>query len=127
MNPKFAVILPMMAQTRDRFTVYGEERALAERLELASQVEGLGGVEMIYPFEFEDVEEVKRLLKAYGLECATVNVNVKAETKFHGGSFTSPDPEVRAEAVHYLKEGMDIAAAMGCFMVTVCPLAADRQ
>lgn len=122
MNPKFAVILPMMGQIGDRFTVYGEERTLAERLELASQVEGLDGVEMIYPFEFEDVEEAKRLLKAYDLECSTVNLNVKAEAKFHGGSFTSPDPEVRAEAVRYLKDAMDVAATMGCFMVTICPL-----
>ncbi len=124
MNPKFAVILPMMGQIRDRFAVYNdEERTLARKLELASQVEGLDGVEMIYPFEFEDVEETKRLLETYGLECSTVNVNVKAEAKFHRGSFTSPDPGVRAEAVRYLKEAMDVAADVGCFMVTVCPLA----
>jgi len=123
MNPKLALHLPIMGQGADRFTVYGVERSTAEKIELASQVKGLDGLEMVYPFEFEDIEEVKRLLKAYDLECSTVNVNVKAEAKFHGGSFTSPDPEVRVEAVRYLKGGMDVAAAMGCFMVTVCPLA----
>ena len=123
MNLKFAVILSMMGQMGDRFAVYGEKRTLAEKLELASQVEGLDGVEMVYPFDFEDLEEVKRLLEAYNLKCSTVNVNVKTEAKFHKGSFTSPDPGVRAEAVRYLKEGMDIAAAMGCYMVTICPLA----
>ena len=123
MNPKIAVILPMMGQVRDRFAVYNQERTLAERLELASRLEGLDGVEMIYPFEFKDTAEVKRLLKACDLECSTVNVNVKAEAKFHRGSFTSYDPEVRAEAVRYLKDGLDVAAALGCFMVTVCPLA----
>ena len=123
MNPKLALHLPIMGQMADSFTVYGVERSTAEKIELASQVKGLDGLEMVYPFEFEDVEEVKRLLKAYDLECATVNVNVKAEAKFHRGSFTSPDPEVRAEAVRYLKEGMDVAAAMGCYIATVCPLA----
>ncbi len=123
MNPKFAVILSMMGQIGDRFAVYHQERTLAERFELASRVEGLEGLEIVYPFEFEDVEEVKRLLKTHELQCSTVNVNVKAEPKFHRGSFTSPDPEVRAEAVRYLKEGMDVAAEVGCFMVTICPLA----
>jgi len=123
MNPKLALHLPIMGQGSDRFTVYGVERSTAEKIELASQVKGLGGLEMVYPFEFEDIEEVKRLLKAYDLECASVNVNVKAEAKFHRGSFTSTDPEVRAEAVRYLEKGMDVAAAMGCYIATVCPLA----
>jgi len=123
MNLKFAVVLPMMGQISDRFAIYSDQRTLTERLELASQVEGVEGVEMVYPFEFEDMGEVKRLLKAYDLKCSAVNVNVKAETKFHRGSFTSPDPEIRAEAVRYLKNGMDVAAAIGCFMVTICPLA----
>jgi xylose isomerase len=108
---------------QDRFGVYGQARTLAERFEVASQVKGLDGLEIVYPSEFEDVEEVKRLLKVHNLECSSVNVNVKGEPKFHRGSFTSIDPEVRAEAVRYLKAGMDMAASLGCFMVTICPLA----
>jgi xylose isomerase len=123
MNPKFSVILSTLGQMQDRFGVYGEARTLAERFEVASQVKGLDGLEIVYPSEFEDVEEVKRLLKAHDLECSSVNVNVKGEPKFHRGSFTSIAPEVRAEAVRYLKAGMDIAASLGCFMVTICPLA----
>jgi xylose isomerase len=123
MNIKFSVILSLLGKVGDRFGVYGEERTLAELFELASQVEGLTGVELVYPFQFHDVEEVRRLLRAHNLECSTVNVNVKAEPKFHRGSFTSIDPEVRAEAVRYLKTGMDMAASLGCNMVTICPLA----
>ncbi|OGO35186.1 MAG: hypothetical protein A2Z16_16220 [Chloroflexi bacterium RBG_16_54_18] len=123
MNPKFAVIVSMLGQYKDRFTVYGVERTLAERFALASQVKDLTGVEMVYPFEFENMEEVNKLLIANKLKCSAVNVNLKADAKFHRGSFTSPYPEIRTEAIHYLKEAMNIAAVLGCFMVTVCPLA----
>jgi xylose isomerase len=123
MNPRFSVILSLLGKVGDRFAAYGEKRPLAELFELASQVKGLEGVELVYPFEFQDVEEVRRLLQTHNLECSAVNVNVKAEPKFHRGSFTSIDPEVRAEAVRYLKTGMDLAHSLGSNLVTICPLA----
>lgn len=123
MKPKFSVILATLGRMSDRFTAYGEARTLAEKFDVAYQVEGLDGVELVYPSELQDVEEVKRRLKTHNLECSTVNVNVKSEPRFHLGSFTSIDPEVRAEAVRYLKRGMDLAASLGCYMVTICPLA----
>jgi xylose isomerase len=123
MNLKFSVILSLLGKVGDRFAIYGEKQTLDELFDLASQVEGLDGVELVYPFEFQDVEAVKRLLQAHNLECSSVNVNVKAEPKFHRGSFTSVDPEVRAEAVRYLETGMDLANSLGSNLVTICPLA----
>jgi len=123
MNLKFSVILSLLGKVGDRFAVYGEQQTLDELFDLASQVEGLDGVELVYPLEFQDVEAVKRLLQAHNLECSSVNVNVKAEPKFHRGSFTSIDPEVRAEAVRYLKTGMDLADSLGSNLITICPLA----
>lgn len=123
MNLKFSVILSLLGQVGDRFAAYGEKQTLDELFELASQVEGLDGVELVYPFEFKDVAAVKRLLQVHNLECSSVNVNVKADPKFHRGSFTSIDPEVRAEAVRYLKTGMDLADSLGSNLVTICPLA----
>jgi xylose isomerase len=123
MNPKFSVILGLMGSVGDRFATYGDKQSLADLFELASRVEGLAGVELVYPFNFPDVEEVKRLLEDHNLENSAVNVNVKADPKFHRGSFTTIDSEVRAEAVHYLKTGMDLAADLGSNLVTICPLA----
>jgi xylose isomerase len=123
MNLKFSVILSLLGKVGDRFATYGEAQTMADLFQLASQVNGLDGVELVYPFQFQDVEEVKRLLGTHNLECSSVNVNVKAEPKFHRSSFTSIDPEVRAEAVRYLKTGMDLAATLGCHLVTICPLA----
>ncbi len=122
LNVKFSFILPLMGQLKDRFTVYHQPLTLAERLQRAAQVEGLAGVEMVYPAEFEDPAETQRLLRECGLECSTVNVNVKSEEKFLEGAFTSPDPAIRQEAVRYMKAAMDISADLGTLMVTVCPL-----
>lgn len=123
MDLKFSVILALLGKVGDRFAAYGEAHTLAEHFELASQVKGLDGVELVYPFDFRDAEEIKLLLQAHNLECSAVNVNVKSEPKFHRGSFTSIDPEVRAEATRYLKTGMDLAASLGSYLVTICPLA----
>jgi xylose isomerase len=119
---KFAAILGFMGQTRDRFQVFGPPYTLAEKVERAAQVENCGAVEVVYPHEFEDVARTKHLLADHGLACSTVNVNIKADPVFHMGSLTSPDSAVRAQAVDYLKTGMDVAAEMGCHMVTCCPL-----
>lgn len=119
---KFAAILSFMGQTRDRFQVFGPAYTLEEKVQRAAQVEHIGAVEVVYPQEFEDVSRIKRLLADVGLVCSTVNVNIKAEPVFHMGSLTSPDSQVRALAVDYLKAGMDIAADMGCKLVTCCPL-----
>lgn len=119
---KFAAILGFMGQTRDRFQVWGPPYTLEQKVERAAQVENLGAVEVVYPHEFEDVARTKKLLDDHGLACSTVNVNIKADPIFHMGSLTSPDAAVRAKAIEYLKNGMDIAVEMGCNMVTCCPL-----
>jgi xylose isomerase len=51
-----------------------------------------------------------------------VNLNVKSTKKWQSGSFTSPDPQLRADAVADLKTAMDLAAELDAWMVTCCPL-----
>ena len=46
----------------------------------------------------------------------------KAAGKWQAGSFTSPDPAIRADAVAELKVAMDLAAGLGAGMVTCCTL-----
>ena len=86
---KFAVILGFMGQTRDRFQVFGPEYTLAQKVARAAQVENCGAVEVVYPGEFQDVAETKKLLDDNGLACSTVNVNVKGldsrTREFHCG------------------------------------------
>ena len=119
---KYAVILGFLGRLNDRFSSYGEEYDLAGKFEVASHIEGLSGLELVYPFDLHDVRVTNALLQQYDLACSTVNVNLKAEPKFHLGALTSKDAGLRREAVQYLKTGMDIAAELGTNMITCCPL-----
>lgn len=123
-NIRYSVILGFMGQLQDRFSTYHEPRDLAGKIALAAKVEGSTAIEPVYPPDFQDMspETYKQLLDEYGLTISSVNVNIKLEPKFHQGALTSKDPGIRAEAVQYLKNGMDWAADLGVNLVTVCPL-----
>lgn len=125
MSNKYSIILGFLGQLNDRFANYHEPRDLAQKLALAAQIEGVRGVEAVYPFDFQDMtyDAYRDLLVENDLVVSSVNVNIKAEAKFHHGALTSIDPGVRAEAVQYIKTGMDWAAELGTNLVTVCPLA----
>jgi xylose isomerase len=119
---KYSVILSFLGELKDRFASYGEQRDLVAKFEVASQIENLQGLELIYPFDFVDVGITKKLLVEHKLECSTVNVNIKSEPKFHLGGLTSKDKGIRKEAVQYLKTGMDISAELDTSMITCCPM-----
>jgi len=119
---RHAVMVGLLGQQRDRFHVYTPARSLPERLELLHQIPGCEGIEVVYPSEFAHMEEGVRQIKASGWPVSAVNLNVKRDPKWRNGSFTSPDPQVRAEAVHELKVAMDLAAELGANLVTCCPL-----
>ena len=124
MNIHYSVILAFMGQMQDRFATYQEPRGLAEKLALTAKIEGVRGIEAVYPPDFQGVnpETFRQLLDENGLVVSSVNVNTKSERKFHLGALTSRDPGIRAEAVQYLKAGMGWAAELGVNLVTVCPL-----
>ncbi|NLG85160.1 MAG: sugar phosphate isomerase/epimerase [Firmicutes bacterium] len=123
---KIAVIAGFLGQTRDRFCLYNEVRSPKEKLEAAAEIEGINGVEIIYPYDCQGIE-LAETLRRLGLGVAAVNVNVKGEPEFAFGSLTSPDPNLRARAVALIKEGMDLARHLGCGRVTVCPLSDGHE
>jgi len=113
----------MMGRTIDRFHEYQSAKTISELLQMATRVKGMDGIEIVYPQNFGDnPKEVIKMVKDMGLAVSAVNVNVKSEKKWQTGSFTSPDPKMRAEAVAYLKTGLDLAAELNTNMVTCCPL-----
>ncbi|MEM5947672.1 sugar phosphate isomerase/epimerase family protein [Spirochaetia bacterium 38H-sp] len=119
---KHAVITSFLGQTKDRFHVYNEPRNLEEKFKMVAEIEGLTGVEVVYPYEVPSASETRALLDKYGIEIAAVNVNVKAEPEFRNGGLTSPDKAVRDKAVSFIKEAKDFAEEVGANKVTCCPL-----
>jgi len=123
MSLHYSVILGFMGQLRDRFAVYHQPRTLEERLALVAQINGVSGVEMVYPAELSDVAQVRDLLRQYGLRLSAVNVNLKGDPRWHHGALTARDRATRQEAVQWIQRGMDIAAELDSNLVTVSFLA----
>lgn len=119
---KSAVITSFLGRTKDRFHEYNEVKTLEERLHMIAEMEGVDGVEAVYPYEVSDPHAVKGLMEKYGLKWAAVNVNVKAEPEFRNGGLTSSRKEVRDKAVRFIKEAKDFAKLAGADKVTCCPL-----
>ena len=121
---KHAVITSFLSTTKDRFHQYNPTKTLEERLQMASVMDGVSGVETVFPYEVcDDPEEMKQLVAEYSLAISAVNVNVKAEPEFRNGSLTAMDPNVRAKAVGFIRKAKDYAKAVGADKVTCCPLA----
>jgi len=120
---KHAVITSFLSTTKDRFHEYNAPKTLAERLQMAARIEGISGVEMVFPYEVSpDPQEMKQMLAAAGLSLAAVNVNIKAEPQFRNGSLTALNPDIRTQAVDFIRRAKDYAAAVGANKVTCCPL-----
>lgn len=119
---KMSIITGYLSRTKDRFHEYNEPLDLEQKFELMTNINGYDGVEIVYPYEVNDPELTKALLKKYSLNIAAINVNVKAEPEFRNGGLTSHDKEIRQKAVRFIKEAKDFAAAVGADKVTCCPL-----
>ncbi len=108
---------------RDRFTQYQPDRTLEEKFALVAHVKGVEGIELKYPADFTDLALVRRLLEKHELTLSAVNVDTKDINHFRDGALSAEKTGARQHAVALLREGMDVAAAMGVAFVTTCPLA----
>ncbi len=123
MELKHSVMIGFLGRQADKYHEYQPARALSDRLETARRVEGAAGIEVVYPGHFgDDVDAAVSMLKESGLPLSAVNLDVKRAKKWQKGSFTAPDPALRAAAVSDLKTAMDLADELGTDTVTCCPL-----
>ena len=119
---KQAVISSFLSKTKDRFHEYNEDKTLEERFKIVSEIEGIDGMELVFPYEVNNHDELKILTSKYKINIAAINVNVKAEPEFKNGGLTSNKKEVRAKAVQFIKDAKDFAKKVGANKVTCCPL-----
>jgi len=122
MKLKHAVMVPLMGRQADRFHEYQPAQDLPERLAMVRRVRGVDGIEIVYPQDFADPRLTVAMVQEAELPVSAVNLNVKSAKKWQSGSFTSTDPQLRADAAADLKTAMDLAAELDAWMVTCCPL-----
>ena len=109
MERKYSIITGFMGTVKDRFIDYQPARSMEEMVKMASKVKGCSGLEVVYPQNFTNAAELKKMLDAYGLGVSTVNLNVKGDEIWRYGSFTHPEASVRRKAVDAMKEAMGTA------------------
>jgi len=122
MKLKHSVMVPLMGRQADRFREYQPALAFAERLAMVKRLPAAHGIEVVYPQDFADPRQTISMIQDSELAVSAVNLNVKSASKWQSGSFTSRDPQLRADAVADLKTAMDLAAELDARMVTCCPL-----
>lgn len=122
MEIKQAIITGFMGKLKDRFCEYQEVRTPVEKIAAVAKVKGAKGVEIVYPYELQDLDVIKKALKKYHLGVAGVNVNIKGEPEFVKGSSGVNSKKLRNKAIQFLCEGMDVAKKLGADKVTCCPL-----
>jgi xylose isomerase len=105
----------LFGQFVDRYATdaYGDPVSTLEAIDRAGQVEGLTCLDINFPFTDPsiDVGDVHSALEHNGLRTAAVTPAVYTR-RFQKGSFTNPDPAVRAEAISLCKEATDIAGEL---------------
>ncbi|UCC61571.1 MAG: sugar phosphate isomerase/epimerase [Anaerolineae bacterium] len=122
MKLKHALMVPLMGRQADRFHEYQPAHDLPERLAMVRRVRGVDGIEIVYPQDFADPRLTVAMVQDAGLPVSAVNLNVKSAKKWQSSSFTSTNPQLRADALADLKTAMDLAAELDAWMVTCCPL-----
>ena len=122
MEIKQAIITGFMGKLKDRFCEYHETRTPKEKIAAVASVKGAKGVEIVYPYECEDLDGIKKTLKNHNLGVAAVNVNIKGEPEFIKGSSSVNSKKLRDKAIQFLCGGMDAAVKLGADKVTCCPL-----
>ena len=119
---KLAIITAFLGAVKNRYMVYQEDRSLEDKFSMASKVEGIDGLELCYPADFEDLKKLNALLKKHNFGVPAINFRSRRTGKWWRGSFTAESASERQDFIDEVKKTMDAAGELGCNRITTCPL-----
>lgn len=109
----------------DRFceSGYHEAKTFKEKVECASKVKGLHGIEIHYNGDFtrENAAETRKIIQDSGLRVSAINCETFGNRMFAKGALTATDPAVRQKAVDIVKEAGEMSEYFGTSLVNVWP------
>jgi len=129
MEAKFSAGLWIFSGPSDRFNPggYGESLSPLDQIKLAGRAEGLEGLELHWPTDFngpswegatviidENVEAVKAALKEAGLVPTCLNVNTFGFKEWGRGAFTHRDDNLRKRAIECAQRAVEVSKMIGC-------------
>ena len=122
----FGACLPTFASCADRYCLsgYGGGGAtMEEMLDLATQVEGLDGLELVGNWHVSDdnIGQVPAMLADRGFRICMLTPDLWTQAKWGRGSLAAPDAKTRQAAVDEVKKVMDWGAELDCPYVDVWP------
>ena len=123
---KLGACLTTFTSCEDRYCLSGYGgggTTVEEMLDLAVQVEGLDGLELVgnWHVNDENIDEMKKLFADRYLQVCMVTPDLWTQAKWGKGSLASAEPNIRGDAVAEVKKSMDWAAGVGCSYVDVWP------
>lgn len=119
---KLAVISAFLGGVKNRYIQYHPNKSITEIINMAGKIDGINGLELCYPADFENIPELKKSLLDNGLEVSAINVRSRRQGKWLRGSFSSSDKRERVEVTDEFKTAMDTALEVGTKRITTCPL-----
>jgi len=103
---------------------WGESKVdTATKIRAAAGIDGLGGVELIYPTQVNEANlaAVKKACADGGLKVVSVNPNIWSDPLFAKGAYSSHDAQARKRAIDYGKASYDIAKELGAGYMCLWP------
>jgi xylose isomerase len=120
-TPRFSANINTFNAGADRYVLsgYGERYSTDELIRMATQVEGLTGVELVGMWHVNDqnVTQLHRQISDAGLQVTCVTPDIWASSKWGKGSFTSNDPSIRKAAIDEVKRSMEWARQLNCEVI----------
>ena len=122
----FGACLPTFGSCADRYCLSGYGgggTTVQDMLELATQVEGLDGLELVgnWHVNQQNIRDVARLFKERNLKICMLVPDLWTQAKWGRGSLAAPDAKTRQAAIDEVRKVMDWAAELGCPYVDVWP------
>lgn len=118
---KLSVISAFLGGVKNRYMQYQPNRTIYEIIDAAGRIEGIDGLELCYPMDFDDIPKLNNTLKENGLGVSAINVRSRRQDKWLRGAFSSANASERLEVVDEFRRAMDTALEVGTNRISTCP------
>ena len=120
---KYAIEATIFWPPADRVVPTGYKPKLAAKdiYPVIKRIEGCDGVELYYPYDFDDAKKMKRILTDLQLPVSAIGIGFFGEAKWQHGGITSFDRALRNEAIDISKRTIDAASELGAGIVVFWP------
>jgi xylose isomerase len=118
---KYSVFLMNVGSCSDRYCpAYGRPFPTRELFERCASIPRLSGVDLVAtPDLMQEKDVVAECVERTGLEVVSIAADTFTEQKWRQGSFSSPDADVRRQAVEHGKAVMDWCEELGTDLLTL--------